>query len=141
MAIVKRADRITERSKQVTYFSDFKTDFDLFNYRDLQLTTNEQDVMQALHNLVMTNQGERLFNPLYGCDIRSLLFENITPQTESLLREKITVAIENFEPRAKIVEIITEGVPDENAYYVSLTFTTINKQEPITMDFILSRIR
>lgn len=141
MAIVKRADRITERSTRRVYFADFKTDFDLVNYRDLQLTENEQDVLQSVHNLIQTNFGERLYNPNFGCDIRSLLFENITPHTETLAREKIKTAIENFEPRAKIMEIITEGAPDENAMYVSITISVINKQEPITLEFVLTRIR
>lgn len=141
MAIVKRADKITERTKQRTYFADFKTDFDLINYRDLQLTENEQDILQALHNLVMTNFGERLYNPNYGCDIRSLLFENITPHVESLVKDKIKTAIDNFEPRAKVVEIIAEGAPDENSLYISITFSVINKQEPITLEFVLTRIR
>ena len=60
MAIIKRADKITERTKQRVYFADFKTDFDLLNYRDLQLTENEADVLQSIHNLIMTNLGERL---------------------------------------------------------------------------------
>ncbi len=141
MAIVKRADKITERTKQRTYFADFKTDFDLVNYRDLQLTENEQDILQALHNLIMTNFGERLYNPNYGCDIRSLLFENITPHVESLVKDKIKTAIDNFEPRAKVVEIIAEGAPDENSLYISITFSVINKQEPITLEFVLTRIR
>lgn len=141
MAIVKRADKITERTKQRTYFADFKTDFDLINYRDLQLTENEQDILQALHNLVMTTFGERLYNPNYGCDIRSLLFENITPHVESLVKDKIKTAIDNFEPRAKVVEIIAEGAPDENSLYISITFSVINKQEPITLEFVLTRIR
>lgn len=141
MAIVKRADKFTEHAKQQVYFTDFKTDFDLINYRDVQITENEQDVIQAVHNLIMTNFGERLYNPSFGCDVRSLLFENITPHTEMLAREKIRTAIENFEPRAKIVDIITEGVPDENALYVAITISLINRQEPITLEFVLTRIR
>lgn len=141
MAIVKRADKITERSKQQTYFSDFKTEFDLVNFRDLQLSENEQAVLQSVHNLIQTNFGERLYNPNFGCDIRSLLFENITPHAEQLAQDKIRTAIENFEPRAKIVDIVTEGAPDENSLYVAITVSVINKQNPITLEFVLTRIR
>ena len=140
MALVKKIPKNTPQNK-LTYFADFETSFDLINNRDLQLVTNEQDVIQSLHNLVQTDIGERLYNPTFGCGIRSLLFEPITPQTESAIRDRIQTAIENFEPRARVLEIITEGSPDENSYYVSITFSVINKQEPITMDFILARIR
>ena len=141
MAIVKRADKITERVKKRVHFADFKTDFDVVNYRDLQLTTNEQAIIQSIRNLINTNFNERLYNPSFGCDIRSLLFENITPQTEALAQEKIITAIENFEPRARINEVLIEGVPEDNALYVSISVTVINKQDPILLEFVLTRIR
>lgn len=141
MASIRRADRITERTSQRVFFSDFKTEFDLVNFRDLQVVTNEADIMQSVHNLIMTNYGERLYNPLYGCNLRSLLFEDISVHTESLMREHIRTAIENFEPRVKIQDILVEGSADDNTYYVAVTFSVINRQEPITMDFVLTRIR
>lgn len=141
MAIIKRADKITERTKQRVYFTDIKTDFDLANYRDLQLVENEVDILQSIHNLIMTNFGERLYNPLWGCDIRSLLFENITPHTEGVAQQKIKTAIENFEPRAKLHDVVVQGDPDQNALYVTITISVINKQEPITLEFVLTRIR
>lgn len=141
MALVKRADKITERTTQRTYYADFQTEFDLIKFRDLQLDTNEKAVMQAIHNLVLTNPGERLYNPTLGCGIRSLLFENMTAHTQSLIREKIQIAIENFEPRARLIDIVTEMSPDDHSVYVAITFSIINKQEPITLEFVLTRIR
>ena len=140
MALVKRVSKNTQQN-QITYFSDFITSFDVIYNRDLQITTNEQDVMQSLHNLIKTNIGERLYQPTFGCGLQTLLFEPITPQTENAIKDRIQTAIENFEPRAKLLEVITQGAPDENSYYVSITFMVINKQDPITMEFVLVRIR
>lgn len=141
MAIIKRADKQTETSKKREHYSDFNTQFGIDARGDMKRLTDEASVTQALHNLIMTNQFERLYNPMYGCGIREILFENITPQTESMLRDKIEVAINNYEPRVKLLEVITQGTPDNNAYLISITFSVINKQEPITLEFVLDRIR
>lgn len=141
MAIVKRADRITEKTVQVVHYSDIKTDFNIGHSRDIVLVQNETDVIQSVYNLIMTNFGERLYQPDWGCDVRSLLFENLTAQTEAIARQKIKTAIENFEPRARLHEVEVVGMPDENALYVSIMISVINKQQPIKLEFVLSRVR
>lgn len=141
MAIIKRADKRTEFTKKREYYSDFTNNISITAVGDAVALVNEDSVTQSLHNLIMTNPFERLHNPRFGCGIRDLLFENITPQTESMLRDKIEVAINNFEPRVKLLEVVTQGTPDNNAYLISITFSVINKQEPITVEFVLDRIR
>jgi hypothetical protein len=39
--------------------------------------TTEQQAISNLKNLLLTTKGERPFQPLFGSDIYSLLFENI----------------------------------------------------------------
>ena len=70
-----------------------------------------------------------------------MLFENVTPQTSQTLAKLIQTAIENFEPRAQLHEVQCTPSPDENAYAVTVTFSTINRTEPITLDFLLNRVR
>lgn len=144
MAVVtKRADRMTGRykSKNQIHYSDFKTSFNIITNRDVELVENDISVIQAVYNLINTNIGERLYNPLYGCDIRSLLFENITPQTESVVTDRIRTAIENYEPRVKLSDVVVEMSPDDNAVAISITFYLLNKQETTTLEFVLVRIR
>jgi len=70
-----------------------------------------------------------------------LLFENFTPQTLTVLKEKIRETIENFEPRCSITDIIIAPDDDKNLIYVTIRFAVINKQEPITLELILDRVR
>ena len=40
--------------------------------------TTEEQALSNLKNLLLTRKGERPFQPLFGTDIPSFLFENIT---------------------------------------------------------------
>ena len=49
---------------------------------DVTRKRNEDSIVQSIRNLLLTDRGERLFQPDVGSDIRAVLFENISPQTE-----------------------------------------------------------
>ena len=48
---------------------------------DLARIIDEEAVKESLKNLLLTDRGERLFQPEVGSDIRATLFENNTPAT------------------------------------------------------------
>lgn len=142
MAVIKRSQTITQSSRVETVYSDFTTSFDIHPTKlDLVTTTNEEAVKRSIRNLLLTDRGERLFNPILGSDIRSLLFENFSPQTESSLRDYIETTINNYEPRANLIDVIVSAFPEANAYSVTVVFSVINKSEPIVLDILLNRIR
>lgn len=142
MALVIRNNNTSpQRSKNILY-SDFKTSFK-FSYvkRDLEQDVNEEAVKTSIKNILLTNRGERFFNPSFGSDIRSVLFENFTSATEQILSDLVKNAINNFEPRANIIEVLVNGDPDNNQVYITIIFSIINKSEPITFEIILNRVR
>jgi phage baseplate assembly protein W len=142
MAVVSRADRTSLIRKKEIVYRDFLPAF-LFNNdtNDISVVENEDAVKQSIINILLTNTGERFFNSNFGSEINKMLFENISPQTSSTLTSLIKSAIENFEPRAQLEEVQCTPSPDENAYAVTVVFSTINRTEPITLDFILNRVR
>lgn len=143
MALVRPTNNIKVRVGSVKeVYSDFYTNLDAHpDTLDVLKYSNEDAVKRSIKNILQTNSGERLFNPTFGSDIRSLLFENITPVTQSLLREYIQTAISNHEPRAQLHEVMVSGYEDENAYDITVIFSTINTTEPIKLSLILNRIR
>jgi len=109
--------------------------------RDVIVNKDIESVKESMFNLLMTMPGERLFDSTIGSGLKNLLFENITPQTTIAIRETIKSAISNFEPRAQIVDVVVSPLPDENAYAISIVFSVININEPITLELLLNRIR
>jgi len=142
MATVKRADRYTPLEGSYTIYQDLFTKI-LFerDTKDASLIENEDAVKQAIINIILTNVGERLYNPTFGSEINKMLFENVTPQTTSTLINLIRSAIENYEPRANLIDVIASPLPDNNAYTVSIVFSVINKTEPVYLEFLLNRVR
>lgn len=142
MALVEKRDLYRPSSVQPELFSDFLNDFDLHPIKkDLVRRTNEDAVKQSIRNIILTNTGERLYNPDFGSQISSLLFENFSETTQSSLKNVIETAIKNFEPRAKIEDVRVEGDIDSNSLIVAIVFSVINKEEPVTLQLILNRIR
>jgi phage baseplate assembly protein W len=105
------------------------------------LLKNEASVIRSIKNLLNTNKYERLFQPSLGSNIRNFLFENITPQTALALKNDIISTIENYEPRARIIEVIVDSLPDKNAYVVTITFYVANITTPVTIQVPLVKVR
>ena len=123
-------------------FSDFNTSLITHPIKkDLSLKTDVKAVVQSLKNLLLTDKGERLFQPNIGSNIRQLLFENFTPQTTTLLKQFIAETIDNHEPRANLLDVTVSPDPDNNALAVSLIVEVINNQDPVTLNLVLERIR
>ena len=123
-------------------FSDFNTSLATHPIKkDLSLKTDTNAVIQSLRNLLLTDKGERLFQPNIGSNIRQLLFENFTPQTTTLLKQFIAETIDNHEPRANLLDVTVSPNDDNNSLLVSLIVEVINNQDPVTLNLVLERIR
>ena len=103
--------------------------------------TNRNAVRQSVKSLIMTDFYERPFKPRIGCGIRYHLFELFTPATKQLMQNSIREVIENFEPRAEIIEVLVEERRDLNAMTVSVAFFVKNDPEPVVLDVVLERVR
>jgi phage baseplate assembly protein W len=102
---------------------------------------NENAVKSSIRNLVLTGNGERFYNSLIGSKISTLLFDPIDDVTALTLKNTIRETIDNYEPRANLLEINVTPDEDNNAYYVSIVFGIINIPEVFNLDLILNRVR
>lgn len=142
MAITQLKQTQSNATAQAEFFSDFLDDFTVHPVKkDLVRYTNENAVKQSIKNLLFTNPGERVFNNNVGSNIRSILFEQMTPATEKVLENQIRTTIDNFEPRAKILDVTVTSNYDNNALTATIIFSLINSEQPITLELILDRIR
>jgi len=142
MAIVVRKTKTTPQTAKPLVYSDFYSNFDLESVKkDLLSYKNEDSVKRSIRNILLTDKGERFFNPTFGSDIRKMLFENFSPSTEQVVGDLIKTAIGNHEPRANVIDVNVSGNPDQNSMYINIVFSVINKAEPVTLELILNRIR
>jgi phage baseplate assembly protein W len=133
---------LTPRTRSQEFFSDFTREFDAIPGRtDIARLVNENAVKESIFNLIMTDRGERLFQPNIGCDIRGSLFENIDPNTMLILKENIKTTINTYEPRCNLRDVEVSGNIDTNELKVKIVFSVINTSTTSSLTIDLKRAR
>ncbi len=123
------------------------------DYLDIDLTFNKRPsgdlykkrdaaaVKQSIKNLLLTDFYEKPFQPFFGANLRAMLFELADDDTEDEVEENIRTAINKYEPRAEVLTISVNVLPDQNDMRVSVYFKIISTQETVTFTTNLSRLR
>lgn len=98
-------------------------------------------IKRAVTNLILTDRGERPFQPDLGSNIRGLLFEPADFFTIEEIKTRIKRVLEKYEPRIDNIQVNVTDQSDENRYFVTLNFRIINVQEQVEITIPLERIR
>ena len=88
-----------------------------------------QDVVkQNLKMLILTNPGERIMLPNFGVGIRRTLFENKSPNYNSIIESRIKNQVNSYLPFIEIKKIVISDLVDnlnnfyENSVQVSIYY-------------------
>ena len=112
---------------------------------DVTMVTDVQDIKRSVRNLVLTNRFDHPLHPEIASNVRDLLFEQFTPITATLVRNRIEEVLENYEPRVSVtaVEVIDPSFQqmDNNSLNVSIHFQLKNDPNIQTVDVLLERVR
>tara|TARA_S200000501_G_scaffold241042_1_gene225843 strand:+ start:21 stop:449 length:429 start_codon:yes stop_codon:yes gene_type:complete len=135
-----KQSNLSKRSGQV--YRDLNLDF-LQNSatKDIQKMVDIESVKRSVRNLINLNHYEKPFHPEIGSNLRAMLFENITPQMSHAIQKEISLLLENFEPRAKLVQVSTMPEFDKNAYSATISFYVQNSPDRVVVESFLERIR
>lgn len=110
-------------------------------YNDIRPITDIDAVKQSVKNLLLTQRGERLFNPNVGSGIFEQLFDNVDVYTFESIRNKIKDMISSLEPRVGKVKVNIEDQSELNSIAVSVSFNVKGTPGEETIDFYLERLR
>ena len=109
---------------------------------DVVVSKDASAIKQSIVNLLMTNKGERVYQPEYGSDLRRFLFEPMDFATAAAIQSNIVSTIKKFEPRIGILSL--EAIPnfDDNGFDVEMTYEIRGTDNPpVNVDFFLARTR
>ena len=110
--------------------------------KDLPVIINQNAIIRSIRNLVETIPGEKFFNPNFGSNVRSSLFEFVDYGTASVVEDQIRNVIRNYEPRVERVDVQVYPEPDTNNFEVTVIFDIIGQQFPTQQfSFILEATR
>ena len=87
--------------------------------------TTADQLKTNILSFLLTNRGERVFNPNFGADLRNLLFENVLDTTTEDLRERIQNDISLYFPEVQVRQIIFNNIPDTNTINFTLIYEIV----------------
>ena len=135
-----KQSNLSKRSGQV--YRDLNLDFQQNSAtKDIQKMVDIESVKRSVRNLINLNHYEKPFHPEIGSNLRAMLFENITPQMSHAIQKEISLLLENFEPRAKLVQVSTMPEFDKNAYSATISFYVQNSPDRVVVESFLERLR
>ena len=107
--------------------------------KDAAVVKDANAIKQAIKNLVLTQQGEKLFQPEIGSGVYELLFEPMDPFTADSIRDEIINTLGQYEPRITILEVDVEPNEDTNTFDVTVEYRIVGQPIVETVNFILQR--
>ena len=110
-------------------FKDISLSFDVHPItKDITVLKNADAIKKSLRNIIQTIQGERFFNPTFGSEIASSLFDFVDIGSASVLEELVRIAIRNEEPRVSDPKVEVIPKIDDNGFEVTIYFDIIGQE-------------
>ena len=88
---------------------------------DIQVDNNEGAIKNAIVSILTTSPGEKVLNPLFGCNFGDLIFLPVTEQRARLIGQTVLNAIVRYEPRVKVINVNITPLFEESQYTIDLT--------------------
>ena len=104
-----------------------------------QTKTTIEQAIYNLKNLLLTAKGERLGHPDFGCEVRDLLFEQITTDVQDRVEEQIKESVNTWLPYLSIDEVVVEQL--SNRLNVDVKFSLKNDMtagEAVTVSYAIT---
>jgi len=101
--------------------------------------STQTQIKSNLLNLLLTNKGERVFNPEFGADLGTALFEGIDENIVDIITDLINTNVEIFVPEVQIRDVVVDiNTPDNNAVSVTVNYKlrTSGTSDQITVQFL-----
>ena len=80
-------------------------------------------IKSNLINFMLTNKGERVFNPNFGLDLRSFVFESNTDLSTEVIEFKIQDGVSTFFPEITIKSLQVASSPDINQVNITVIYS------------------
>ncbi len=112
-------------------FKDISLSFDMHPItKDINVLKDEDAVKRSIRNIVQTTPFERFFNPTFGSDLRTNIFDFVDFGSATVIEEQIRIAISNDEPRVSNVTVEVNPKIDINSFEIIVYFSIIGLEVP-----------
>lgn len=120
-----------------SYWKDIDISLDMKNSGDIKDDIDLDAIENSLTNIVKTFQGTRRMLPTFALGIYNYLFEPIDEITAYEIGERMLEAINDWDDRVIVDDLLVEPKHDQNMYNIELTFRVGDFEEQRTINTIL----
>ena len=103
-------------------------------------TAYSDQVRENLTTVLLTTRGERVYQPMFGCNLETFLFNPISEELKDLISQDIYTAVNMWIPDATILEIDIQTYEEDPSlnHEISITIkwsleNDTETREPITI--------
>ena len=97
--------------------------------KDIAKVTGVRAVKNSMIGIITSKKGSKPFEPEFGCDITSQLFEILTPLSADTIQKNIISAIRAYEPRIVRLKVIVTPLYDNNSVIVDIRFSVLDNPD------------
>ena len=99
--------------------------------------TTKDQIKSNLVNLLLTNVGERVMNPTFGCELKKFIFEGIDESNLNNLEQSLIRSISIFIPEVTVTDIEFNSDPDNNTISLTVNYYLNISEDPdqVTVQF------
>jgi len=91
-----------------------------------QTYTTQEQIRSNIINYILTDKGERIFDPTFGSNIRKSLFENITENLLQDLEIALNEELSSYFLNVSFKNIKIIGNYDENSILIKIEYSVYN---------------
>lgn len=100
-----------------------------FGSRGYPETATDVDLLgDSIYSILKTIPGERVYRPTFGCNLSRLLFSNLSQRVRVRATVEARLAIETFEKRVIVDDVIIDQVKDAGTVSVTVVWRPITDQ-------------
>lgn len=110
------------------------------NSGQVSMSAAEDNIRQSVWTILSTSPGERVMRPDFGCDLKSLMFEESDQGLKRDIVSMVSKSLLVYEPRIQVdfVEAIEdEEDPGKILIHIDYTIKTTNSRKNIVYPFYL----
>jgi phage baseplate assembly protein W len=99
--------------------------------------TTKDQIKSNLVNLLLTNVGERVMNPNFGCELKKFVFEGISENNIENLKVSIGGSISLYIPEITVSSIDVISTKDQNLVDITISYllNISNNADQVTVQF------
>jgi len=93
----------------------------------IELVSGVSDIERSMYLILATTPGERPMRPEFGCRLREFVFAPADATTAGLIAYEVRVALERWEPRVRLEEVVVTADPDDaSTLWIDVRYTILS---------------